>query len=89
MITKIENAVLLCIISKAWEIKKDNKSGISYPALIYTNKTVLNCRADEKLFNLFNGQELIKGTAVIEIQETNYNDKKSVQYILREFGATK
>ena len=89
MITKLEGAVLLCINSKAWEIKKDNKSGVSYPALIYSNKAVINCKADEKIYNLFNTKEMVKGTAVIEIQTTNYNDKEKVQYVLREFGETK
>lgn len=89
MITKIENAVLVCVLSKAWKIEKEGKSGITYPAIIYTDKKIINCKTDERIYNLFEKRELVNGTAVIEIQETNYNEKKGVNYVLREFAEKK
>jgi len=33
--------------------------------------------------------ELVKGTAIIDIVETNYQGKQGVSYHLKEFGITK
>lgn len=89
MITKLENAILLCITGKNWKIEEQGKQGTSYTALIYTNKEVYMCKTDETLFKRFENQELLKGTAVIRIEKTNYNNVERVVYRLEQFGITK
>lgn len=89
MITKIDNAMFLCVNPKKWEMKDKGTSGISYKALIYADKKVTDCKTDEMIYNKLKDKEFVKGTAIIEIQETNFKGEKGVQYILKEFGETK
>jgi len=88
MITKQE-VVLLCAKGKAWEMKDKGTSGISYSALVYGDKVVTNCKVEKDLYERIEKMELVKGTAIIDIVETNYQGKQGVSYHLKEFGITK
>jgi hypothetical protein len=85
MISKIEKATLLCVSEKKWEIKEKNTSGISHNALVYADKAVTVCKIDETLYNQYKDKEMIKGSAIIDVQTTNYNEKEKVVYRLISF----
>ena len=85
MITKQE-VVLLCANQKKWEMKDKGTSGVSYSALIYAEKAVTVCKMDKDLYDKVEKYELQKGTAVIDITETNFQNKKGVAYQLKEFA---
>jgi len=88
MITKVEG-VCLCVTPKKWEIKDKGTSGISYYALLYADKKVTSCKTEQNIYDRLKDKELVKGIAIVEIQETNYNGIKGVSYLLKEFGETK
>jgi len=83
MITKIDNAVLVYVDAKPW--KMEGREGITYPAKVYSEKTIVDCKASKEIYEAYKNQELINGTAVIEIEKTNYSGKEKVNYLLKEF----
>lgn len=85
MITKQE-VILLYAKAKAWKMEEKGTSGISYKAEIYADKKVTVCKVEKPLFDKIENLEVEKGTAIIEIIETDYNGKKGVQYLLKEFA---
>jgi len=89
MISKIENATFLCVTPKKWEMKDKGTSGVSYNALVYADKAVTFCKTDEEIYNRLKDKELIKGIAVISVEETSYNNVKGVTYRLLQFGESK
>lgn len=84
--------VLLCVKEKPWVIKKENKEGISYTALLYSEKDVQSCKISEEVYNQFKGledMEFLIGTAMVEIKKSTFNDKERVQFQLLSFTEKK
>ena len=85
MLTKIDNIVLIFVKQKAWEMKEKGTSGISYLGALYADKTIIDVKMKKEIFDILKDKELIKGTAIIEISKTTYNEKEKIHYNLQEF----
>jgi len=86
--TKIK-CVLLNVTAVPYQFvdakSNDTKKGITYKALIYANQKVTECKTTEAVYAQIKGDELLQGTAEIEIKQTNFGGKDKVEFWLNKF----
>jgi len=81
----IVKGVLLGVQAIPWKNEKEGKAGISYKALIYADKKVIDCKTSEEVFKDIGDKEFTDGTATIEIKKTNFDNKERVDFVLKKF----